>query len=172
MAKYRRYRNYNRRRHAKWSPNIQELNTTQIQAPANSTFYYSFTLAFNPTQVNTAVSQVYTVKNVETSFMVDSGSNAYIEDMTAYIMYVPQGMQVTETYNQQHPEYILNYKFLGGPTNDDQQNYQPFKIRSRLSRKLQSGDSIILFLKGNNTNATVTSTVSFHGLVRWWTKAN
>lgn len=174
MARATRKRYY-KKAVVKWSPNIQELATTSIQAAPNSTFYQSFVLAFNPTQVNTAVSQVFTVKNVEVSFYIDqdtSGDN-YIEDIAAYIMFVPQGMNITDQYNTQHPEYIMAYKFLGSPSKDsDSQNYQPQRVKTRLMRKLQSGDNIILFIKGNNTNQTNQLSFQFHGLVRWWTKAN
>lgn len=177
MAKYRRYRKYSRRAHAKYSPNIQEIGTTSIFAQASTTFFQSFTLSFNPTQVNTAVSQIYTVKRIECSFYIDSDSTnpiGPIEDVAAYIMFVPQGMTVTANYNLQHPEYIMAYKFLGGPAEDSQstgQQYQPYRVNTRLSRKLNSGDSVILFIKGNNTSSTNVS-FDFHGLIRWWTKAN
>lgn len=174
MAKVKRYRRY--RRSTKWSPNIQEIGTTSIAAPANSNFFQSFVLAFNPTQVNTAVSQVFTVKNVEVSFYIDSntsGASTIMEDIAAYIMFVPQGMNITVDYNIQHPEYIMAYKFLGSPTNETaSQQYQPIKVRTRLMRKLQSGDNIILFIKGNNTTSGQDAGFDFHGLVRWWTKAN
>ena len=183
MAKYRRYRKYSRRSHAKWSPNIQEIATTTVTAPRNSTFYQTFVLSFNPTQVNTAVSQIYTVKRIECSFYIDSDIGTYpqdIEDVAAYIMFVPQGMNVTQNYNVQHPEYIMAYKFLGSPTFDTAsstsnvhgQQYQPTRVNTRLSRKLNSGDSVILFIKGNNTNESRDTTFDFHGLIRWWTKAN
>ena len=180
MAKYRRYRKYSRRSIARWSPNIQEIATTSIQAPASSTFYHSFTLSFNPTQVNTAVSQIYTVKRIETSFYIDSDNNqiaSVIEDVAAYIMFVPQGMTITSDYNKQHPEYIMAYKFLGSPSQETGQTligqqYQPIKVSTRLSRKLNSGDSVILFIKGNNTSSTTNTSFDFHGLIRWWTKAN
>lgn len=180
MAKYRRYRKYSRRSHAKWSPNIQEISTTTIAAPASSTFYQSFTLSFNPTQVNTAVSQIYTVKRIETSFYIDSDGNQVsgpIEDIAAYIMFVPQGMTVTADYNKQHPEYIMAYKFLGSPNAENGQTiigqqYQPIRVTTRLSRKLNSGDSVILFIKGNNTSTSTNTSFDFHGLIRWWTKAN
>lgn len=178
MARYRRYRKYTRSRRNKWSPNIQEISTTTIQAPGNSTFFQSFTLSFNPTQVNTAVSQIYTVKRIETSFYIDTdnGITASLEDIAAYIMFVPQGMTVTADYNKQHPEYIMAYKFLGSPSQDSGQTvvgqqYQPYKVNTRLSRKLNSGDSVILFIKGNNVSSSSTS-FDFHGLIRWWTKAN
>lgn len=172
MARATRKRYY-KKATTKWSPNIQEISTTSIQAAASSTFYQSFVLAFNPTQVNTAVSQVFTVKNVEVSFYIDQDTPTNdLEDITAYIMFVPQGMNITDQYNIQHPEYIMAYKFLGSPSKDsDSQNYQPQRVKTRLMRKLQSGDNIILFIKGNNTN-TLDRIFEFHGLVRWWTKAN
>lgn len=182
MARYRRYRKYTRSRRNKWSPNIQEISTTTIQAPAASTFYQSFTLSFNPTQVNTAVSQTYTVKRIEVSFYIDKDAQnniEYLEDVAAYIMFVPQGMNVNADYNIQHPEYIMAYQFLGSPAVDFSntygtmgQQFQPKKITTRLSRKLNTGDSVILFIKGNNTSTSNSESLDFHGLVRWWTKAN
>lgn len=177
MARATRKRTYYKKT-IKWSPNIQEIGTTTVQAAANRTFFNSFTLAFNPTQVNTAVSQVFTVKNVEVNFYIDSDAQATsnIEDIAAYLMFVPQGMNITIDYNIQHPEYIMAYKFLGSPSPDTGtglgQQYQPQRVKTRLMRKLQSGDSVILFLKGNNTSETTDTAFQFHGLVRWWTKAN
>lgn len=174
MARATRKRYYSKKSTTKWAPNIQEISTTTVQASASSTFFQSFVLAFNPTQVNTAVSQVFTVKNVEVSFYIDTNTNTRdIEDITAYIMFVPQGMNITTDYNKQHPEYIMAYKFLGSPSNEvTSQQYQPERIKTRLMRKLQSGDNIILFIKGNNTSTSENLEFDFHGLVRWWTKAN
>lgn len=94
-------------------------------------------------------------------------------------MYVPQGMTPGLDYNIQHPEYIMAYKFLGGPSldsgtgNNGGQQYQPMRVNTRLSRKLNSGDSVILFIKGQSPNLyTGNGSFDFHGLVRWWTKAN
>lgn len=175
MAKYTRYRNYNRRRYRKsWSPNIQELLTTNIQA-SPGVFYATYTLATNPIQENTTVSQTYTVKNFNVDFYIDSQSSfdtQYLEDICAYIVYVPQGMTVGDNYNILHPEYILNYKYLGQPTLDNNQPYQPFRIRSRMARKLNTGDSVQLFIKGNNQTESDTGNLYIHGIIRWWTKSN
>lgn len=176
MARFRRYRKYSRRnRSGRWAANIQEIGTTSIVLPASASgaWFRDYTLAFNPTQINTAVSQVYTVKNFEVTFEVSGTENSInIEDIVAYIMFVPQGMTVTTNYNLEHPEYVMAYKYLGSPTSDNPTSMaQPAKIRTRLSRKLQSGDKVILFLKGNNTSA-FSAEAEFHGLARWWTKAN
>jgi len=182
MAKYRRYRKYSRRSYGKWAANIQEISNT-ILTLDQGVNYTTYTLAFNPTQLNTAVSQTFTVKNFEISSIINiplesGGTLRHWEDFAAYIMFVPQGMNVTASYNNEHPEYIMAYKFLGKPGNEyttTGQQFQPVKVKSRLSRKLQSGDSIILFLKWNYTNPEFPATqpqAELHGLYRWWTKAN
>lgn len=168
----RRYRRY-RRKTGKWSSNIQELLDTQLSAtPGN--FSGTTTLVTNPAQSTLGVSQIYTCKNFAIDFTIESKSNNTLEAITAYIMFVPQGMNVSSDYNIEHPEYIMNYKFLGSPMevlNSSDQQYQPFRLRTRLSRKLNTGDSIILFIKGLNKH---TASIPFYlsGLVRWWTKAN
>jgi len=175
MARYRRTRRY-RRRSGRWAANIQEINGTLTAAPG--TFSQAETILTNPAQSPTLVTQVFTVKNVEVTFNLDFESNSTsavndIEAVTAYIMYVPQGMTITGNYNIEHPEYIMTYKYLGSPTIDNNgQQYQPYKIRTRLARKLQSGDNVILFIKGTNQNNSNNYPLRLSGLVRWWTKAN
>lgn len=184
----RRYRR--RRRTGRWSSNIQEVGNTITTAPTDWSAFE--TIMSNPIQTNTFVSQTYTVKNIEISFNIDyeastGGMGNYIEGITAYIMYVPQGFGQTiggelilpTDYNLQHPEYIMAYKYLGSPSNEwngtgnqlANQQYQPFRVKTRLSRKLQTGDSIVLFIKGVN-QSTSNIPLRLSGLIRWWTKAN
>ena len=174
MARYRRTRRY-RRRSGRWAANIQEFNGSLAAAPG--IFSQAETILTNPAQSANLVTQVFTIKNVEITFNLDFESSdnnvVSIEGVTAYIMYVPQGMTITGNYNLEHPEYIMTYKYLGSPTVDSTgQQYQPYKIRTRLARKLQSGDNVILFIKGTNQSASQTYSLRLAGLVRWWTKAN
>lgn len=164
------------RRRTRWSSNIKEINAIALNISQGS-WSGSETLATNPVQDVLGVSQVYTVKNFDINFTLEAASTATraaIEAVTAYIMYVPQGMNISENYNLEHPEYIMNYKYLGSPASADAQNeeqqFQPIRVRTRLSRKLNTGDSIILFLKGTSTDTG--GIVQLSGLVRWWTKAN
>lgn len=178
----RRSRRY-RRRNGRWSPNIVKISSTNNAISGE--FYNYEDLAINPVQTQTGVSQTFTVKNIEISFTIEGGgisstspANA-IESITAYVMYVPQGMSITSAYYAEHPEYIMAYKYLGSPSLEYfpssgtpvNQNYQPFKIRSRLSRKLQTGDKLILYIQGSNDDNT-TRTYKIDGIVRWWSKAN
>lgn len=174
MARTRRSRRF--RKSNRWSANIQELLNTTLTA-TTGTFSGTTTLATNPTQNTLGVSQIYTCKNFAVDFTIESDTHWSIEAITAYIMFVPQGMNVFANYNIEHPEYIMNYKYLGSPTGvgtstaAEVQQYQPFRVRSRLARKLNTGDSVILFIKGLNQ---ASSNISFNlsGVVRWWTKAN
>ena len=166
------------RKKSRYSPNITEfsesINTSQ------GTFSFTNVLCTNPSQTTLGVSQQYTVKNFEISFTFETtsaNSNKSIDDLCAYIMYKPQGMNITANYNLDHPEYIMNYKYYGSPTNDNtgynnSQQFQPLKIRTRMARKLQTGDSIILFIKGNNTSEVALTAIGIHGIIRWWSKAN
>lgn len=175
MAKKRIRRYY---RKARWSANIQEISTTVVNAEVGANIA-TYTLAFNPTQTNTAVSQIYTVKNFEVTFSPEYPSTSSsavaqnIEDITAYIVFVPQGMVVGTDYNIQHPEYVMAYKFYGSP-HGDANIPALYRIRTRLSRKLNTGDSIQLLIKYNNqyTQALTGTMFELHGLCRWWTKAN
>lgn len=178
MARTKRTRR-RMRRTGKWSSNIQELNNVLIATDPGQ-WSATTTLATNPTQNVLGVSNIYTVKNFDINFTIESGNALtdanVLEAITAYIMFVPQGMNIDENYNLNHPEYILNYKYLGSPpgtsaAGSEIQQFQPFRLRTRLSRKLQTGDSIILYLKGTNSSSQNVN-VFLSGLIRWWTKAN
>lgn len=159
-----------RRSSKRWSSNIQEIGG--LFSATAGTWSNSETIIQNPVQTPSLVTQRYTVKNVEISFDIDGVDTNYIEGITVYIMFVPQGFTVTDDYNLQHPEYIMAYKYLGSPTEDvGGQQYQPIRIRSRLARKLDSGDQLILFIKGTN-QSQAPNTLRVDGIVRWWTKAN
>lgn len=174
MARRTRRKYYKSR--TKWAANIQELNNTAITAtPGN--WSATTTLATNPSQNTLGVSQIYTCKNFTVDFTIESDNHWNLEAITAYIMFVPQNMNVSENYNLDHPEYIMNYKYLGSPTGTgtstsaEVQQYQPLRIRSRLSRRLNTGDSVILFLKGYS-QSTSNLNLNLSGIIRWWTKAN
>lgn len=179
MAKYTRTRKYTRyRRRSNWASNIEELSFSiaTITPGANIS---TFILAENPPQDNTRVSQVYTVKNFEINYTVESPSEStsvtdYIEDICAYIVYLPQGMSPSIRLINQHPEYVMAMKFIGSPAGDGKQEYQPHKITSRLARRLNTGDAIMFMLKFNNTSTSTISgnNLEVHGIQRWWTKTN
>lgn len=180
----RRYRRY-RRRSGRWSPNIVKVSNTN-NAAAGEFFNYE-NLAINSSTNSTGVAQVFTVKNFEITFTLETESNSNtpssaLESITAYVMFVPQGMTLTSTFYADHPEYIMAYKYLGSPASPffygtsvvsavETQQYQPYRIKTRMSRKLQTGDRVILFIQGSNQQSS-TQQYRIDGIVRWWSKAN
>lgn len=174
----RRYRRY-RRKIGKWSPNIQSLyieGTASPSTPEEYFFMNSFDLATNPKQQATLTSQTYTVKNIEVSGNIEtisSSSNWNIEEVTYYIMYLPEGHPISSSLPYEHPEWILAYKYYGSAviSNSGSSSNIPPKVKTRLAHKLQTGDKIIFMFNAKNaSNANID--VKFQGIVRWWTKAN
>lgn len=181
MAK-RRYRKTYRSR-KRWSPNIKTLlpisGEGRIQFPANSHSASSLLLCLNPAQNVNSISQTFTVKNIEFSFTAESTSenSVPLENLTIYIMFIPQGYNLDALHqsgnflDETHPEWIMAYKYYGSPSSDFNQTYQPFRVKTRLSRKLQTGDGIILYIKGYNPTSTIYAS-DITGILRWWTKAS
>lgn len=178
MARYKK-RTYRRR--VRWAANLQDIAPVN-QGATPGDWSNIVGLTTNPTQSVLSVSQIYTVKNFSIDFTLEATGEgaAFIEAVTCYIMYLPQGMTAGNDYHLQHPEYIMAYKYLGSPTTaavnsaaaaNENQQYQPIRIRSRLSRKLNTGDSIILYIKGY-TQGSTSYTYQLSGIVRWFTKAN
>lgn len=165
-----------KRSSGRWSSNIKTITNQQLDAPVGS-FYGSIDLCTNPIQLDSTVSQKYTVKNIEFAFTSDnrfSSNEALIDALTGYIMYVPEGYAVTETLPSLHPEWIMAYKFYGkgGISDISSQYVRPLSIKTRLSRRLNTGDKVILLLTGNNSATQGNQTLQINGIVRWWTKAN
>ena len=173
MARVYKKRRFYRKK-GRWSANIKTLTTSSITA-APGTFFGKQLLCENPPQSDNSVSQQYTVKNVEVSYELESlGDNRNLEGLTVYIIYVPQGMIVSETYPNFHPEYIMAMRFLGSPNEAGDQNNpgrNPLRIKTRLARRLQTGDSVQLLVVGSNPSQQ-SDTLYFNGVIRWWTKAN
>jgi len=177
MAKKTRKRYYKRK--GRWSANIRTFTNFSLPAPKDSSFFGTTDLCANPVQEVTTVSQQYTVKNIELSFEIETGTTAnnLIENLIVYIMYVPQGMTITETYPNQHPEYIMAYRFYGSPNLDNNAEIninagKAFRLKTRMARRLQTGDRVIMLITGTNNSPNLDNAINLNGLVRWWTKAN
>lgn len=166
---------YKKRPRTRWSVNIQPIQIEEPVGTSQNVFAYQ-TLCANPSKTNNhPIEQLFTVKNIEFSFRVvfDALSNAKydgIRDLTAYVMYVPAGGVLDNDLPISHPEWVMAYKFLGTPLVTMNEN-APLKIRSRLARKLHSGDYIMFLLKGTNSGGT-TFTLQINGLVKYYTKSN
>lgn len=101
----------------------------------------------------------------------------YLENFCCYIVYVPQGFTVDEDIIKTHPEWIMAMRFIGQIRGDTtSQYYLPFRVKTRMARKLNTGDGVYFLVTGirdpHSTNANVNMTLYVKGTARWWTKAN
>lgn len=181
MARYTRYRKYSRRRRRVWSTRLQNFNGSQ-SVGANQQYIIYYNLCTNPAQSDTTVSNKYTVKNINAQIELEldyaTGGQTSVENLQAFIMFIPQGFiptGVPSAYADipyQHPEWILAHRFYGSPVaGDTSPGFPPLRMFSRLARKLDTGDRIVLIILGNNSN-NVSTTLDYRGLVKYNTKAN
>lgn len=155
----------------KWSPNIQDISYATLQANTGN-FYIATDLAENLYQNANRISQPYTIKNIELNFEILCENQQNITSLCLYLMYAPEGMSVNSQYVKQHPEYIMAYRFLGKPvTLTTAPGKNAVRVKSRLSRRLQTGDKLVMLITGENSG-TGTINIQLTGVFRWWSKAN
>lgn len=178
MAKYYYKKRYYRKRKGIWSTRISNITGSQLVSSNSDAIIY-YNLCQNPSQTDSTVSNKYTVKNVnlQLELSVDSGSQGDLENFQAYIVYIPQGYIPTGvpsaygTLPFDHPEWIMTHRFIGQAQGDVNNYYPPLKITSRLARKLDTGDRVVLIILGHNQGGSST-TIQYRGLVKYNTKAN
>lgn len=160
------------------------MNFSGSQSAAGGSNYIIYqNLCQNPAQDVDTVSQLFTVKNINCQVDIElDGTNKTVENLQAYVMFVPQGYVPTgapsayETLPFDHPEWIMTHRFYGSPTRESTTltpGFPPLRLTSRLARKLDTGDRIILLILGTNTGTLESGvTIDYHGLVKFNTKSN
>lgn len=176
MARTKGYKKYYRKSTSRYASNILDIGPSTFTLPNTENWNATdITLVTNPSFSTSDASSIKKIKNIELTMEAEaSGTWEGIESIQYYIMYVPEDMTVNQDYPMKHPEYIMAYKFYGSPQpeyNDTIQLKQPVRIKSRLARNLNTGDKIILFLRAANTT-TSSRSITYQGLIRWWTKSN
>lgn len=173
MAKYYRYRKYSRRfRRKTWSSRITNLDIQQ-QVAGGQSFQVFRNLATNPAQADDSVSNKFTIKNIRCNFIIEAGDNGqYLENIQAFVLYIPQGFTLTTATPYEHPEWIMASKHIGVALSANSPGYSPLYMSTRLSRKLDTGDKVVFVVQGSNTYATQTASARLTGIIRYNTKAN
>lgn len=145
-------------------PKLKNKQILQLQkqfTAESGEFLTTVDLITNPTNVSTTQLTGY----VETigGFSIDctfEGASTF-NNVAMFIMYIPEGYSIASNVAlslsviNQHPEWIMAYKYLGSPTEIDTssvgQGCQPTRIRSRVRRNLMTGDRIVLVIAGKNS---------------------
>lgn len=139
-----------RRRGRKWSPVLVDSGDIVNVGPQQEKTLV-FELCKNSMNTTTApTATVIKCGNFKT--YVDHFSSASrASNGRVFLMYRPQGITVTTSYPQEHPEYIMAWRTVD--TGSD--SLQTTSIQSKLKRNLNSGDAVILLIiVANNSNIT------------------
>lgn len=164
----------------KWASNIIVWNGESVASPS----IFAIPLATNKAQASAPTPSILKTGN----FKVTADINIQIATgaisnsspaCLAYIVYVPEGWPTTSGTDYanlvvRHPEWIMATKIMGGnfiATGSTGFGVETLNMSTRLKRNLNSGDSVVLFIRlnfdtGAITNATIT------GNCRYWTCAN
>lgn len=161
------------KRKGRWSSNIVKFSNQSFTNTQTEFFAY-YTLCSNPAQSTTTVSQQYTVKNFAINYEITSETDTVdLDNLCAFILYIPQGFNISVNTPYEHPEWILAMRYYGNISTENNIYRNPLSIRTRMARRLQTGDQIVLFISGHDTaGVTAGNTNFFRGIVRWNSKAN
>ena len=178
MARTKRIQKYYKK-HI-WSTRISNVEGYQSASGGNK-YIINYNLCQNPAQSDSTVSNKFTVKNIDLQLEVgieNAGQNTDLEDFQVFICYVPQGYvpsgtpSLYENVPYDHPEWIMVHRYVGLPLADSSTSYLPLHIKSRLARKLDTGDRIVLIILGKNTSTSTSYQIVYRGIVKYNTKAN
>jgi hypothetical protein len=108
------------------------------------------------------------VGDVKLSFQVDAGNNVLgaVTAIEAAVMKIPAGFSAgfsdaPSDLITAHPEWIYCYKFIGRASDSSQgQQYQPIRMQSRRTKRLFTGDKIVLAVAGYRTGVAVNLNVN------------
>lgn len=164
----------------KWASNIIVWNGEQVLSPS----IFAIPLAQNKVQNNAPTPTILKTGN----FKITADINIQIATGTisnaspaclAYIVYVPEGWPTSSSSNYgdlitKHPEWIMATKIMGGnfiATGATGFGVETLNMSTRLKRNLNSGDSVVLYIRLNfDTEAITNATIT--GNCRYWTCAN
>lgn len=160
-------RRYNRRNNKQPKlKNNQILQLKEVFTAEVGNFYTYIDLITNPNNLaGNLTGYVETIGRFSIDCTLEGVST--LDNVAMFIMYIPEGYSIQTQNNNannvlnQHPEWIMAYKYLGSPTQStiDQagQGCQPTRIRSRVRRNLMTGDRIVLLITGSNSATQSTA---------------
>jgi hypothetical protein len=146
-------------------PKLKNNQILQLQkqfSVSSGEFLTTVDLITNPTNVDTyhLTGYVETIGRFAIDCTLEGPST--LNNVAMFIMYIPEGYNITSTGDNslsvinQHPEWVMAYKYLGSPTEPHDsiggQGCQPTRIRSRVRRNLMTGDRIVLVIAGKNSS--------------------
>lgn len=183
MANKRNYKKpyYPRRPAIKWLKQIKEVTGDAVQIAAGSSGYAGLTLVqnavvnANPTPVILKCTRFTCQCSMHFYGVTANPTANYM--INAAIVFVPEQVQITSALQFEqllvtHPEWVLATKHFGpsaGTIVAASEIYQNFTISSTLSRNLNSGDEVRLYVEVKNQCGT-TIRIELTTLATYYTR--
>jgi hypothetical protein len=125
-------------------------------------------ITVDPELVGESYPRSLLVGGVKLSFQVDAGNNVLgaVTAIEAAVMKIPAGFSASFSdapadLITSHPEWIYSYKFVGRASDSSQgQQYQPIRMESRRTKRLFTGDRLVLAVAGYRTGVAVNLNVN------------
>jgi hypothetical protein len=146
---------------------------------SNSRFTFGTKLAENTSAASSAAPHIVTVKNIDLTAYISSPTGAadHWHNLIVAIMKIPEAFvddwaATTQDYVHQHPEWVINYKYIAKPSDTgDLAIAQPLRVRNGRSITLYPGDKLVAVLTGSsNTNSAYS--IQAEGEIRYVVRAN
>ena len=169
MPRYYKYRRsyvkrvYPRKR---WASNIYTKNNLLTLANGEKTSWVFDVLVSNSAQseVPTPTLLKFGRLKLKGDIRTDAASNNNFVSGIMYVLYVPEGFNITPDIIKYHPEYIMGWTQLSLDSGNI------FSFSSALKRNLNSGDKIIIMFTIDSVNSVQAArNFNFYYTAQYWT---
>lgn len=168
MPRYARYKRYYKRIYPKkrWASNIKSdnlnmnLNTTSTTAETTAVLCTNSVQTANPTPVILKFGRL----KIKGDIRYSATNVAQFTSSTLYVVFVPQGNNLSLSLISDHPEYIMGWTCISLDSGSS------FSLTSSLKRNLNSGDSIQILCRLDTTQ-TPSQPISYNFFytAQYWT---
>lgn len=168
MVRYARYKRYYKKVYPRkrWASNIKydsiplNINTTDVSASQSIIICENSTAISTPTPTILRFARFRMKGDIRTT--ATNASN--VTSASAFILFVPEGMDAGISLLEKHPEYILGWTTMSMDSGNS------FSITSPLKRNLNSGDSIqVLFTIDTSQSPSANVQYNIYYTVQYWT---
>lgn len=135
----------------KWSPSMQSAPAQMPACNVGAVTHHIWPLASNSPVNGTVVPPVLKIRHLKAKLTFPQQTEVLAQARGAYhayIMFCPQGVDLTGDSPSQHPEWILSMTTFGLSSSQTSN----ISMSSPVSRNLNTGDSIQLIISQRNTS--------------------
>ena len=168
MPRYYRYRRSYRKIYPRkrWASNIVTKNTLlTIDAGSKTTWVFTGLVA-NSSQSDTPTPTLLKFGRckIKGDIRTDVANNNNFVSGIMYIVFLPEGFNLTPDLISNHPEYLIGWTQLSLDSGNT------FSFSSTLKRNLNSGDKVVALFTADSVNSTSNArNFNLYFTVQYWT---